>query len=581
MDLKYEITKIFFDNLVDKIILPNFQRTVVWKKKQKEEFINTVVKGEPFGSIMLYQDFSEKSKYQIVDGLQRITTLIDFRKNPFNYFPLESLKLDYIDNVKKIIKSIYTTDEGISIDDEEVLEDIYDSIKKSIQENPKESRLFAKLTLEKIAYKYDEINKTQAENIILEYLILMWEHIGKKFDISNLEIPTIIYKGKEEDLPTIFYNLNQKGTKLSKYEVFASHWNNVLLSNVDDEILVKVEERYKELYKNAEIEIKGYTEGDILRKRQVTLYEFAHAFGKILKSNKLIMIKSQDEADKVDSIGFATLNTFLGNRLKDMNRLDDFINSNVSSANLNRFIRVIKATYDNVQEILFPYTKYFVKYIEAQILAITYTWFKIHFEMNYETLELIEKKNVKEYEDKFRKYMPYRYLYEILSSSWSGHGDNTLYNIIQMSLDENPYLKSINHDVWELKLNELLENQIFENSKNISQENKILLSFIMYQLNNTDDADFTFIIPKTKLQKIKEPISYAALGNIYLLPKKYSKYKKDYLPEKINIRSRTFYYASEQLLKPLMDNLTKETYDYYLKEQHKYLIETFINNLPY
>lgn len=39
MDLKYEITKIFFDNLVDKIILPNFQRTVVWKKNKKRNLL--------------------------------------------------------------------------------------------------------------------------------------------------------------------------------------------------------------------------------------------------------------------------------------------------------------------------------------------------------------------------------------------------------------------------------------------------------------------------------------------------------------------------------------------------------------
>lgn len=38
-------------------------------------------------------------------------------------------------------------------------------------------------------------------------------------------MPTIVYTGPSENLPTIFYNLNTGGVNLSKYETFSSLWD--------------------------------------------------------------------------------------------------------------------------------------------------------------------------------------------------------------------------------------------------------------------------------------------------------------------------------------------------------------------
>ena len=44
-------------------------------------------------------------------------------------------------------------------------------------------------------------------------------------DISWLTIQAINYTGPEENIPTVFYNLNTGGVTLSKYETFAALWD--------------------------------------------------------------------------------------------------------------------------------------------------------------------------------------------------------------------------------------------------------------------------------------------------------------------------------------------------------------------
>lgn len=87
----YEIGTMEFKDLKKYIELPSFQRSVVWSIEKKEEFIDTVLKGFPFGSLLLYK--SSPSSYLLVDGLQRFTTLDDFSKNPFKYIKTMKMNL--------------------------------------------------------------------------------------------------------------------------------------------------------------------------------------------------------------------------------------------------------------------------------------------------------------------------------------------------------------------------------------------------------------------------------------------------------------------------------------------------------
>jgi hypothetical protein len=69
------------------VINHDYQREAgVWPDSARSYFIDTILEGYPFPKIFFYQVFNEKTKRpqkEIVDGQQRITTIIDFFNNKF------------------------------------------------------------------------------------------------------------------------------------------------------------------------------------------------------------------------------------------------------------------------------------------------------------------------------------------------------------------------------------------------------------------------------------------------------------------------------------------------------------------
>ena len=51
---KYKIETKSFSDLDKTLILPSFQRKLVWSKTEKKNFIETLHRGHPFGSILVY-----------------------------------------------------------------------------------------------------------------------------------------------------------------------------------------------------------------------------------------------------------------------------------------------------------------------------------------------------------------------------------------------------------------------------------------------------------------------------------------------------------------------------------------------
>jgi len=74
----------------DIVLDPNFQRNNVWtKKKQKSELVESILMGIPIPIIYLFE--TKDGKKEVVDGRQRITTLIDFMNDEFSLSELRML----------------------------------------------------------------------------------------------------------------------------------------------------------------------------------------------------------------------------------------------------------------------------------------------------------------------------------------------------------------------------------------------------------------------------------------------------------------------------------------------------------
>lgn len=78
------------------ITQPDFQRNLVWKEKPKSQFIESILLNFPIPFIYLNEIIQKKgntaeSKYMIIDGLQRTSTLESFYKNEFTLSGLEAI----------------------------------------------------------------------------------------------------------------------------------------------------------------------------------------------------------------------------------------------------------------------------------------------------------------------------------------------------------------------------------------------------------------------------------------------------------------------------------------------------------
>lgn len=592
---QYQFENLLYDDLKSHLSVPQFQRSLVWSKPQKDSFIQTVKEGKPFGSIMV---FKSMEKYEIIDGLQRFTTLRSYEDNPAEYIDVNSNNFNQIKEIANIIKKYIP-----SIQLEPLEKRIVENIKEVLKSTSLVDPLLARIIRDRIIDYYGEaIPRKDGANLIEDKIYEMINIWRTNIDFRTLRIPTIIYTGNESDLPDIFEKLNTGGTKLSRYEVFASTWNAIILSIKKEEYLDYIEELYKKKSERANLAISNYEEGLIKKNKEISLYELCFAFGKKIKDTCPILFStySETEEDQVDSIGFTSLATVLGLSLKQLSYLNKRINQNTNINNLLKLMDEILDCYKRVETILKNYistvdNKVFTKFIEAQILAIIGTQFKLLFTVNPD-LSLSQANISKTIKDGFKRYMPYSYLYDILSDFWAGSGDRKLSEELEKPLNENRYTSLILRSKWENLLIEWMSNQISKKPKNVSIENKLFISFICKSRIDWSDTqtnyDIEHIIPKKRLFNKNLNIAVSAIGNLCLLPANDNRRKKDETLYEYLDRTSAITNIDEEkalnLFYPTRDELSfiragkdfdQNHYEGFLKGRHNYLINEFLKQI--
>ena len=60
-----------------------YQRSFVWKKRQKQLFMDSVIRNYPVGSLLLWSKHNSPQTYELTDGQQRLRTLTEFLDSKF------------------------------------------------------------------------------------------------------------------------------------------------------------------------------------------------------------------------------------------------------------------------------------------------------------------------------------------------------------------------------------------------------------------------------------------------------------------------------------------------------------------
>ena len=579
---KYLIQDYPYIKLKENIAMPKFQRSLVWDDERKNKFITSVLKGNPFGFMLIYHD-EITHKNQIIDGLQRFTTLNQYEKNPTSII---DIYIEYIPSLEKIKILIHDVLKNLSLEsiEDSLLSKFKESLNNKSMSEITDNFSIYQTFFNKVKRVFPEIEKKKSEVDIELLLTSLKEEVSSYLDIKHLLIPVILYKGNKEELPEIFERLNTGGATLTKYEVFASTWSDIILSNIHLDIAKKIEARYKDVIKQTSLSIDNYQEGDIITFRKVSLYEYCFAIGKLIKETAPKLFGStQSKDDKVDSIGFSVLVVFSRMQYKNMMQLHEKINEKVDYRNLQRFTEAIIEVFKELQTILIQHTMHYSNYIEGQIISMAYDLFRIQYDLELPSYKTTQNTYRKDLLTKFYKHAPFRYLFDMTRNYWSGSGDSKLYDFATAPIEKSKYITEIEDDVWKIQLRNWMSDLKEKQSKTIPKDVRTFIAFLYAPyIKEKNHSQFTlsWIIPKNMLKTKQIIFGNSHPGNIFLIHKELADYQNkiintDSLSQKQ--QDLLMHYPKFQELNFITSVYARDEYVDFLDSRIEYLIDVFLS----
>jgi Protein of unknown function DUF262 len=519
-----------------KITVPKLQRNLVWSKDQKLKFIDSIKKGFPFGSLLLFQKNGEN--FLLIDGLQRSSTILDHAEKPTAYFTAGDVDKKYIDVLIKMV--------------DELKQDSADSLRNLIGDwvshvDPTFDEANGYSAHKLVRYLVDNLDITvdsSTKDILVDEFTGLTSKIRKDSNIANVQVPIVIYTGPEKNLPEIFERINTKGTKLSKYQVFAATWDqNIRIKNI--EIIDKIKEKYEALI-NEGFEIEDYSAADLYKEEtKFTLYEYLFGFGKLISDKYPHLFGKSSKADTTESIGFNLFTVCLGLPLSDMADLPIKLSDNILEQYEKALFEVIEFIDQSLSVLSFKANRKNKKdkgdamyHSELLIVSLISAVFHIKFDT-----ELEQRRSWRTNKNKLKQNIKYHYLYDIIRDVWRGTGDAKIKeNVIDIvKIEKNsPYLSSIPYSKWENVLQEWFENQLLRNeSERVTIQNTDIL-FLKYLYNpllsneenyeETYEIDHLFTVEQSKklAAVIEEGLPISCVANLSMIPSNLNRSKGKY-----------------------------------------------------
>ncbi len=606
MKTNYIQTSVSIDDVIDgsKFIIPQFQRSVVWDHKRRTAFLKNVRAGEPIGIILIRND---NGRYQLIDGLQRISTLKDFYKNKFSYLEPSDIDMSLIN--KLITKHLELMNLPVT-------QQYIDSVNKSYRDKFFECLKGGLKNYEIMTAMRNEFGLMDA-NAINDIINDIYDAFMKSINLDGLNIMAINYTGPVENIPDVFFNLNTGGVQLSKYETYAALWSRTLFKVQDDEIIDVVLDKYTQLQADSDMEV-DYDE-DSLKHDGITLFEYCYALSGILhnKRNEFNIIMGESN-ESTDPTGFELLALLLAGGVNKAGLLYSKL-KDVSPAFLVRLKQVIqdsmKAVTKALKGMLLDQNGNSLcsdsSYLIYHILA---SYILEYYDINVNAQDINARASSLKKSD-FQKYMPYHYLYACMTEFWRNNRQvSDLNREINNEESRRRYWYKISNENWTSAIHEFMEAQ--EGSgKKIIQKNKLFLNvLIKLKLKefpqyhqyltpvgngfNTEPYifDVEHIVPKKVISNhIKDlPASrqkvfpYSPVGNLCYLTCKDNRSKKDktlfeYTSDRPSYVTDTLYlgfidYPDQNKLSFLNYNNAdfRDAYDKFFKERQKLLEQEFL-----
>lgn len=461
---------IVMEDILDprKFIIPPFQRNVVWNKKKREAFLRNLLDGEPFGIILIRE---KNGKYELIDGLQRISTIKDFNNNPYEYLTPTDIDMDGVDRLIKAhleSKDFPVTDKYIEEHHEEWRKKIFDSIKEGGDEASSIDVIYA---LKEFDLSADKSVWRIVEELFNDFMT--------SINLDTLQIMAINYIGPEENIPNVFYNLNTGGVQLSKYETYAALWFQNKFNIEDDEIIDIVAEKYTQLEERSEYSVDFSKE--TLKEEGITLFEYCYALGVIMRKGKFNILFGKN-TKSTDPTGFEILALLLTDKVNNASGMYKLL-ENISPEFLVELKNTIKHSLVHITEAL---KEQLLEGMNKTQLYSENTYLTYHMIVSYikEYYDIndkngtIEKKESNLSKDDFEKYAHLHYFYDCITDFWKENRQVTdLQREVADEKRRQKYWYNITTEEWIEATNKFMDSQLSIGAK-ITQKNKVFIDFL-------------------------------------------------------------------------------------------------------
>lgn len=542
MELQYEVETMKFSTLKDRVEIPRFQRGLVWKEDRKREFISALKAGLPIGALLFSK--KEGNKYLVIDGLQRFTTMLEYSRDYFHFIDDNEITDA---NILSIIYANTKTQIAYDGSTDQVKDayrrDIKSILVKSISNGYGKNNLAISREAATRICKEIPIFDSSDNNTVVDKVYEIIEAFQKRANIDDVEIPVIVFTGTSADLATIYQNLNQKGVKLSKYDVFAAMWSDKTITVKNDPGFIKhIIDKYQKASDDAELPISSFDASEMIKTGEITVFEYAFGLGKEMAEKCTLLFGSTKKDDsKIDGISFLLLSEIFGLQFFKMADLAGEMVKYKGALNYKDLKDAIINICSSVQDSLSGFIKppagskqTLACHADFQIVSFIAVLFNLQYVLSpTEGLKPISSnaKTVKAIKRNLYKH----YLFDILRDHWSGAGNVKLESIL-----EDPktcrYTLDVSQPSFELAIQEWLQRGNERSSESITAETKLFwnyylqLSFLPADLIG-GKYDMEHCVPKNVVKnyitKKGTPAAISSPCNLVYIPRGDNRSKED------------------------------------------------------
>lgn len=540
--VQYEIVNIPASDLM-RIKLPRFQRKLVWPKSKKDQFINTLHEGLPFGSVLVYPESQEPdADLLIIDGQQRLSTIIEFNSDRLAFWkPL---------NQDTYLSALTSINEALP-GELQLSESQFDNL---LRRN--------KLDLDDWL---DDIDDKSSRKTVRAQFGTIEKALAEYVDLSSLLIPAIKFIGDKSLIAEVFSRLNQGGIKLSKYQVFSAAWIHTQIklstSALQSAILDNVKKHYTSMGEGAAFELDGFSEDLLSATRIITLSDLATALGMFLQEHLKALAPQTD--NKISELGYGLLGVAVDLDNRKLGHLVDY--SDYIQANLQHILEKTDRICSNLQDVFSKMLKVVKANKNDEYARALSTNFKT---LSYFAALWYLDPESEDYRSTLKNIKAH-YLLDALTGVWSSAGDQRLLEY-QPSSKKRDYLTPVSSSDLEAAFDQWLASNVA--GIRFSSETKAIitihanLTYLATTVPNGESFELEHIIAKKFIEAAsdttKKGLFGNSIGNCMFLPKGINNRKKAKTLYEVNTDGRynkliqESFYFSEQDLRAALDALS-------------------------